>query len=68
MVNQFMASVAANYCYQLLVRHTLTTFRTVIHLPTLSMLTDPITVATVAQAAQVSEALLTAQGETHGTR
>lgn len=50
MVNQTMAAIAGQYLYDLVVRRRLTRFRTVVDLDTLTMRSDPITAAALAQA------------------
>jgi PRTRC genetic system ThiF family protein len=59
MTNQAVAAVAAQYCYDLVVRRRLTTFETVIALNGLTMRSTPITVARVSMAIGVDSATLT---------
>lgn len=50
MVNQAMAAIAAQYCYQMVVARRLTTFATTVDLASLSMRSLPITAATISEA------------------
>lgn len=50
MINQSIASIAAQYLYQLIVQRRLTTFQTTLDLQTLSMRSTPITVRNLAAA------------------
>lgn len=54
MVNQMMAAIAGQYLYDLIVRHKLTRFRTVVDLDSLSMRSDAITARALAEACTVS--------------
>lgn len=50
MVNQMMAAIAGQYLYDLVVRRRLARFRTVVDLDSLTMRSDPITAARLAEA------------------
>lgn len=50
MVNQMMAAICGQYLYDLIVRRRLMRFRTVVDLDTLTMRSDPITAAALAEA------------------
>lgn len=54
MVNQMMASIAAQYLYQIVIRRRLTTFQTVVDLDSLAMRSDAITAANLSKATGLS--------------
>lgn len=58
MVNQMMASIAAQYLYSVVIRRRLTTFQTVVDLDSLSMRSDTITAANLSRATGISAAQL----------
>jgi PRTRC genetic system ThiF family protein len=62
MVNQMMASIAAQYLYGAVVRRRLTTFQTVVDLDSLAMRSDPITATNLSRATGLTVAQL--RGET----
>lgn len=61
MVNQMMAAIVAQYCYQIVVSRRLTTFETMVDLQSLTMRSTPITAATLSRATGVSEERLRMQ-------
>lgn len=54
MVNQMMAAIAAQYLYQVIIGRRLLTYQTTVDLGGLAMRSDPITAASLSQAAGIS--------------